>query len=58
MIGATCNLRAGAGYNYKVVTVLEQGTPITVIGEVSKGWYHVSCEAGEGYIGTRFVDFG
>ena len=58
VIGATCNLRAGAGYNYKVVTVLEQGTPITVIGEVSKGWYHVSCEAGEGYIGTRFVDFG
>ena len=58
VIGSTCNLRAGAGYNYKVVTVLEQGTPITVIGEVSKGWYHVSCEAGEGYIGTRFVDFG
>ena len=58
VIGATCNLRAGAGYNYKVVTVLEQGTPITVIGEVSKGWYHISCEAGEGYIGTRFVDFG
>ena len=58
VIGATCNLRAGAGYNYKVVTVPEQGTPITVIGEVSKGWYHVSCEAGEGYIGTRFVDFG
>ena len=58
VIGSTCNLRAGAGYNYKVVTVLEQGTPITVIGEVSKGWYHISCEAGEGYIGTRFVDFG
>ena len=58
VIGSTCNLRAGAGYNYKVVTVLEQGTPITVIGEVSKGWYHVSCDAGEGYIGTRFVDFG
>ena len=58
MIGSTCNLRAGAGYNYKVITVLDQGTPITVIGEVSKGWYHISCEAGEGYIGTRFVDFG
>jgi hypothetical protein len=58
VIGATCNLRAGAGYNYKVITVLEQGTPVTVIGEVSKGWYHVSCEAGDGYIGTRFVDFG
>ena len=58
VIGSTCNLRAGAGYNYKVITVLDQGTPITVIGEVSKGWYHISCEAGEGYIGTRFVDFG
>ena len=58
VIGSTCNLRAGAGYNYKVITVLEQGTPVTVIGEVSKGWYHVSCEAGDGYIGTKFVDFG
>lgn len=57
-IGSACNLRAGAGYNYKVITVLDPGTPITVIGELSKGWYHISCEAGDGYIGSKFVDFG
>ena len=54
-INATCNLRGGEGYDYPVLTVLPQGTAVTVIGEVGDGWCHIETEYGEGYVGSQFV---
>ena len=54
-INATCNLRGGEGYDYPVLTVLPQGTAVTVIGEVGQGWCHIQTEFGEGYVGSQFV---
>ena len=54
-INATCNLRGGEGYDYPVLTVLPQGTSVTVIGEVGEGWCHIQTEYGEGFVGSQFV---
>ena len=39
--GRTVNVRKGAGKNYAVLTELDIGQPVTVIG-VSGRWYHIS----------------
>lgn len=52
----TCNVRKGAGYEFEVVTVAEQGETVTVLGGADGGWYHVITESGEGYIGTKFIN--
>ena len=55
VINATCNLRGGEGYDFPVLTVLPQGTAVTVIGEVGEGWCHIQTEYGEGYVGSQFI---
>ena len=52
------NLRKGAGTEFDIVQVLEQGNELTVIGEVWKGtdkWYQVRVGEAEGYVLSDFI---
>ncbi|MBP3897303.1 MAG: SH3 domain-containing protein [Mogibacterium sp.] len=51
----TCNVRKGAGYDYEVVTVAEEGASVTIIDDEGQGWVHVRTENGDGYIGRKFI---
>ena len=51
----TCNVRKGAGYDYEVVTVAEEGSSVTILDDEGQGWVHVQTENGNGYIGRKFI---
>ena len=50
----TVRLRYGAGTGYEVVTTLDYGTQVTVIGSVN-GWARVRCGNYEGYINETYL---
>lgn len=54
--GSGVNVRAGPGTQYSILTQLEMGTQVTVLG-VEEGWARVRLADGrEGYISTQFVE--
>ena len=53
--GTTANIRAGAGNEFPIVTTVNQGAKLTLLGEYGK-WFNVRLENGqEGWINSRFV---
>ena len=52
--GSGVNLRSGAGTDTGVVTVLDQGTSLT-IKDRAGDWYQVSTASGDGYINASYV---
>ena len=55
--GSDVNLRSGAGMNAGVVTVLGQGSAVTIKGR-SGDWYQVGTGSGDGYINASYVSPG
>ncbi len=54
---SSCNVREGAGYDFNVIGSVTAGTPVTVIGDIDNGWWHIRTDNGlEGYIGGKFID--
>lgn len=54
--GSGVNVRAGPGTDFAVLTQVEMGTRVTVLG-LEDGWARVRLPDGrEGYISTRFVE--
>lgn len=49
------NVRSGPGFDYDVISELEEGQQVTVVGEES-GWYHVISDGVEGYVGHSWVE--
>ena len=52
---SSCNVRSGPGYDYKVLGEVRTGTPVTVIGELDGGWWHIQSDSLEGYVGKKFI---
>jgi hypothetical protein len=53
--GTSANIRTGAGNEFPIVTTVNQGAKLTLLGEYGK-WFNVRLENGqEGWINSRFV---
>jgi hypothetical protein len=53
--GTSANIRTGAGNEFPIVTMVNQGAKLTLLGEYGK-WFNVRLENGqEGWINSRFV---
>ena len=53
--GTSANIRTGAGNEFPIVTTVNQGAKLTLLGEYGK-WFNVRLENGqEGWINRRFV---
>jgi hypothetical protein len=53
--GTFANIRTGAGNEFPIVTTVNQGAKLTLLGEYGK-WFNVRLENGqEGWINSRFV---
>jgi N-acetylmuramoyl-L-alanine amidase len=56
--GSGLNCRAGAGYNYRVVTTFANGSTIDIRGRGYGDWTPVVCAGRNGYVLKIYVDFG
>lgn len=56
VILSTCYVRSGPGYEYEVLTEVRTGTPVTVIGDLDNGWWHVYADGVYGYVGKSFIE--
>ena len=53
---ANCNIRSNPGYDGAILGEIKQGTPVTVIGDIEKGWWHIRTGEYEGWVGRRFIN--
>ncbi|MDR3304664.1 MAG: SH3 domain-containing protein, partial [Clostridiales Family XIII bacterium] len=51
---AGLNVRGGPGTNYKILTVLKNGTKVTITGQ-SGSWYKISYSGSEGYVSAAYI---
>lgn len=56
--GSGLNCRAGAGYNYRVITVLANGAKIDLRGIGHADWQPIVCAGRKAYVLKMYVDFG
>lgn len=55
VISNSLNVRAGAGTNFNIVTVVTKGTVLNVIEKLGE-WVKVRVGAGEGFVAAQYVD--
>ncbi|MGB3306975.1 MAG: SH3 domain-containing protein [Thermomicrobiales bacterium] len=53
--GNGLNCRIGPGTNYNVITVLYDGTAVTVRGQAQNGWTPVTCGGQNGYVSSEYI---
>ncbi|MGN6032292.1 MAG: SH3 domain-containing protein, partial [Thermomicrobiales bacterium] len=53
--GGGVNCRTGAGTGYGVITVVSEGTALTVRGQAANGWTPVTCGGQNGYIYSQYI---
>ena len=53
--GTRLNVRTGAGTDHDIITQLQNGSSVKVIGE-KDGWYEIEIPAGYGYVSGEFLD--
>ncbi|HEY0238342.1 MAG TPA: SH3 domain-containing protein [Friedmanniella sp.] len=49
------NLREGPGLTEDVITVLDEGTEVTLTGKTSKGWTEVTVGSDSGWVSTQYL---
>ena len=52
--GTRLNVRTGAGTDHDIITQLQNGSSVKVIGE-KDGWYEIEIPAGYGYVSGEFL---
>ncbi|HEV2068111.1 MAG TPA: SH3 domain-containing protein [Thermomicrobiales bacterium] len=54
--GSGLNCRSGAGLSYRVITVVRDGTTLSIRGASSNGWAPVVCGGQNGYVSIDYVE--
>lgn len=54
--GGTVNIRAGAGTQYRILTVVRLGTELTYTTRAENGWYAVQLADGTGWISGKYAE--
>jgi cell wall-associated NlpC family hydrolase len=54
--GSGLNCRSGAGTSFGVITVLRDGTTVSIRGASSNGWVPVVCGGQNGYVSIDYVE--
>lgn len=49
------NVRSGAGTSYKILTTINKGTKVEVVGSVSNGWYKIKTGKTTGYVNGDYL---
>ena len=53
--GGGVNCRSGAGTNFGVITVISEGTALTIRGQATNGWTPVTCGGQNGYVSSDYI---
>ena len=52
---SSVNVRSGPGFDYEVLGTVPGGAEVTVYGDDEKGWWHISSDSLEGYVGRSYI---
>lgn len=53
--GGGLNCRTGAGTSFGVITVIADGTAVTVRGQAANGWTPVTCNGQNGFVSSDYI---
>lgn len=54
--GTSVNVRAGAGTQYKILTVVHKGDTFEAIAKATNGWYAIRMSDGDGWISHKYIE--
>ena len=54
--GASVNVRAGAGTQFKILTVVHRGDVFNSVGRAANGWYAIRLSSGDGWISPKYTE--